>query len=147
MLAHRGRSRACVRRGASRPHPGAVPAEAQITATINARPRTEADRDVYVYVEANLRRFHTRRLESLNSLQPGRLLRRKNLYLFRSKNIIQASDLVLSNGDNFYLRIIEPIGRDAKRHNDDFAQAYGSVVNRFTKEFTEGFCTTDGAID
>ena len=54
---------------------------------------------------------------------------------------------LLSNDNNFYLRIIEPIGRDAKRHNDGFAQAYGAVVNRFTKEFTEGFCATDGAID
>ena len=54
---------------------------------------------------------------------------------------------LLSNDDNFYLRIIEPIGHDAKRHNDDFAQAYGAVINRFTKEFAEGFCAADGAID
>ena len=227
------------------------------------------DSDVYAYVKPNLRHFHERKLESLNGLKLNKLLRRKNPYLFRSKNLIQAADLVrslldahltaqeetlfgnfleglavhvaaivhdgsksgitgvdlefrkdgaryivsiksgpnwgnssqvskmrenfktatrvirqgvakttvvavngccygrssridkgdylklcgqefwrlLSNDDDFYLRIIEPIGRDAKRHNDEFAQAYGAVINRFAKEFTEGFCTADGAID
>lgn len=227
------------------------------------------DSDVYAYVEPNLHHFHERKLESLNGLKLNNLLRRKNPYLFRSKNLIQAADLVrslldahltaqeetlfgnfleglavhvaaivhdgrkssttgidlefskdgaryivsiksgpnwgnssqvskmredfkrattvirqgvvrttvvavngccygrnsridqgdylklcgqefwrlLSNDDDFYLRIIEPIGRDAKRHNDEFAQAYGAVINRFAKEFTEGFCAADGAID
>lgn len=227
------------------------------------------DRDVYDYVEPNLRHFHNRRLESLNGLRLNNLLRRKNPYLFRSKNMVQAADLIrslldahltaqeetlfgnfleglavhvaaivhggiksgitgidlefskdgaryivsiksgpnwgnasqvskmredfkraaivirhgvvrptvvavngccygrtsridqgdylklcgqefwrlLSDDDEFYLRIIEPIGRDAKRHNDEFAQAYGAVINRFAKEFTEGFCAADGAID
>lgn len=228
-----------------------------------------ADRDVYAYVKPNLRRFHARRLESLSGLELNKLLRRKNPYLFRSKNINQAAELVrslldahltaqeetlfgnfleglavhvaafvhggvksgitgvdleflkdgarhivsiksgpnwgnssqvikmrddfkrasrvirqgdpearviavngccygrtsrtdqgdylklcgqefwrlLSNDDGFYLRIIDPIGRDAKQHNDDFAQAYGAVINRFAKEFTDGFCAADGAID
>lgn len=226
-----------------------------------------ADRDVYAYVEPNLRHFHDKRLESLNGLRLNNLLRRKNPYLFRSKNMVQAADLVrslldahltaqeetlfggfleglavhvaervhggvksgitgidlefskegaryivsiksgpnwgnasqvskmrddfrraarvirqgdartviavngccygrgstdhgdyhkmcgqefwqlLSNEGDFYLRIVEPIGRDAKPHNDDFAGAYGAVVNRFAKEFTEEFCLADGAID
>ena len=46
------------------------------------------------YVEENIRSFHQARLASLRVLKIETLLRRKNPYLFRCKNILTASDFV-----------------------------------------------------
>ena len=54
------------------------------------------DDQVSAYVEANIGSFHTKRLESLDTLRLEKLLGRKNPYLFKSKNITVASDLVRS---------------------------------------------------
>lgn len=227
------------------------------------------DEQITEYVESNIGTFHSKRLESLNNLQLKVLLRRKNPYLFKSKDITVASDLIrllldahlssqeetlfgdfleglaiyvaevvhsgqksaatgidlefsadqvryivsiksgpnwgnssqiarlrqnftaatrvirqgnrtanviavngccygrdsrpnkgdyykycgqefwkLISGDSgFYKRIIEPLGHNAKRRNQDFAKKYGAVVNRFTKEFSDEFCTEEGSID
>jgi hypothetical protein len=50
--------------------------------------------DVVAYVEANIGSFHERRLQSLSKLKLDQVLKRKNPYLFRAKNILLASDLV-----------------------------------------------------
>ena len=54
------------------------------------------DQQITSYVEAHIGAFHDKRLESLNKLRLTDLLRRKNPYLFRSKNLVIASDLVKS---------------------------------------------------
>ncbi len=54
---------------------------------------------------------------------------------------------LISKNKNLYTDIIEPIGFRAKEHNDSFEQEKTKVVNRFTREFVEQFCDTDGAID
>ena len=227
------------------------------------------DEQVIAYVEANIGTFHDKRLEALNKLQLKSLLRRKNPYLFKSKNITVASDLmrslldahlssqeetlfgdfleglaiyvaetvhhgqksaatgidlefsvddvryivsiksgpnwgnssqitkmrdnfvaatrvirqgkrttnviavngccygadrspdkgdyfkycgqefwkILSGDAEFYKRIIEPLGHNAKLRNEDFANQYGAVVNRLSLGFAAGFCTKDGLID
>lgn len=46
------------------------------------------------YVEQNIGTFHTKRLEKLEKLNFKELLKRKNLYLFKAKNILTAQDLV-----------------------------------------------------
>ena len=56
--------------------------------------RSFSDADVVSYISANIGAFHQKRLESLDRLQLERLLRRKNPYLFKSKNIATVSDLV-----------------------------------------------------
>lgn len=48
------------------------------------------------FIEPNIQTFHTRRLENLLSLQLNDILKRKNPYLFKAKNIITAHDLVKS---------------------------------------------------
>lgn len=53
--------------------------------------RTE---DVIAYVEANIGTFHQKRLQSLQGLKLDRILKRKNPYLFKAKNILTAQDLV-----------------------------------------------------
>jgi hypothetical protein len=50
--------------------------------------------DVIVYVEDNIGDFHKRRLESLGSLKLNKILRRKNPYLFKAKNVLTAHELV-----------------------------------------------------
>ena len=227
------------------------------------------DQQITAYAEANIGAFHEKRLESLNGLRLQSLLRRKNPYLFKSKNITVAADLIRSlldahlssqeetlfgdfleglavyvaeivhNGqksgitgidleftkdnarytvsiksgpnwgnsaqvarlkDNFvtatkvirqgnrtanviavngccygrdtnpdkggyfkycgqefwelisgdaefYTRIIEPLGHNAKQRNRTFAENYGVVINRLSQEFATQFCQPDGSID
>lgn len=53
----------------------------------------------------------------------------------------------ISGETDLYIKIIEPLGHKAKQKNDEFHEAYGKVLNRFTREFMDHFCKTDGAID
>jgi hypothetical protein len=46
------------------------------------------------YIEQNIPAFHQRRLESLSGLKLKEVLKRKNPYLFRAKNVTTAADLV-----------------------------------------------------
>ncbi len=46
------------------------------------------------YVETNVSTFHHKRLLSLSHLKLDKILKRKNPYLFKAKNITTAQDLV-----------------------------------------------------
>ncbi len=50
--------------------------------------------DVVNFVESNIGEFHKRRVDSLQSLKLTQVLKRKNPYLFKAKNINDAHDLV-----------------------------------------------------
>lgn len=50
--------------------------------------------DVVNFVEANIGEFHERRAGSLRGLKLSKVLKRKNPYLFKAKNINDAHDLV-----------------------------------------------------
>jgi len=50
--------------------------------------------DVVNYVENNIGTFHIKRLKSLENLKLEKILKRKNPYLFKAKNILTAQDLV-----------------------------------------------------
>ena len=227
------------------------------------------DDQITAYVEANIGSYHGKRLESLENLKLESLLRRKNPYLFKSKDITVASDLIrslldahlssqeetlfgdfleglaiyvaevvhggqksaatgidlefsvvdaryivsiksgpnwgnssqiakmrdnfvaaarlirqgnrtanvlavngccygrntavdrggyfkycgqefwefISGESDFYTRIIEPLGHNAKRRNQEFGKEYGAVVNRLSRVFGFAFCHDDGSID
>ena len=53
-----------------------------------------SDAQIFAYVEAHIGGFHQRRLDSLNKLTLHQLLSRKNPYLFKSKNLAVAADLI-----------------------------------------------------
>jgi len=53
---------------------------------------------------------------------------------------------LISGDENFYVQIIEPLGHQAKYHNEAFDEAYAQIVNKFTLEFSQEFCV-DGKID
>jgi hypothetical protein len=50
--------------------------------------------DVLNYVEENISVFHEKRIKGLNSLKLTNVLKHKNPYLFKAKNIITAGELV-----------------------------------------------------
>lgn len=54
---------------------------------------------------------------------------------------------LISENEDLYTDIIEPIGYRAKEHNDAFDKGKAGVVNRFTGEFIGRFCDDTGAID
>jgi hypothetical protein len=54
----------------------------------------------------------------------------------------------LISGDNeLYIRIIEPLGYQAKVRNDEFMTEYAKIINNLTLGFIAEFCTLDGAIN
>ncbi len=53
----------------------------------------------------------------------------------------------ISGAPNLYIEIIEPLGFKAKEKNEEYDKAYAQVVNRFTKEFNNQFCSDNGSID
>lgn len=53
---------------------------------------------------------------------------------------------LISENENFYIDIIEPIGHRAKQRNEEFIEAYAAVVNKFTLKFAQRFCI-NGKID
>lgn len=52
----------------------------------------------------------------------------------------------ISNNENLYIDIIEPIGHAAKQKSEEFVVAYSKVVNNLTYEFSKDFCD-DGLIN
>lgn len=50
--------------------------------------------EIIAYIEANIPAFHKRRLEKLASLKLRDVLKRKNPYLFKAKNVTSAGELV-----------------------------------------------------
>lgn len=59
------------------------------------------ERKIADYVEKNIQIFHQKRLDSLLSLKLNNIIKRKNPYLFRAKNIVTAPDLVKNLLDAF----------------------------------------------
>ena len=52
----------------------------------------------------------------------------------------------ISDDENLYIDIIEPLGHNAKEKNEEFLLAYARVINKFTLKFSQDFCE-DGMIN
>mgnify|MGYP000076626657 CR=1 FL=1 len=52
----------------------------------------------------------------------------------------------ISGNHQLYVEIIQPLGHQAKQHNDAFQAEYARLLNLFTQEFLQEFCT-NGQID
>jgi hypothetical protein len=52
----------------------------------------------------------------------------------------------ISGKPDLYIQIIEPLGHDAKAENEEFTKAYARIVNRFSLDFAQQFCS-DGVIN
>lgn len=57
--------------------------------------------EVKKYVELNIGSFHKKRLQSIEGLKLTMVLKRKNPYLFKAKNILTAQDLIQSIVDAY----------------------------------------------
>ena len=53
-------------------------------------------RDVSLYVEQNIGNFHQKRIQSLDRLKLSQVLKRKNPYLFKAKNVLTAEQIIKS---------------------------------------------------
>lgn len=53
----------------------------------------------------------------------------------------------ISDEPTLYTDLIIPIGYKAKEQNDIFVVSYSKMLNRFTSEFINDFCNTDGSIN
>ncbi len=53
----------------------------------------------------------------------------------------------ISNEENFYLDIIEPLEHKAKEKNEEFITAYAQIINKFTFDFSKVFCDESGKIN
>lgn len=81
--------------------------------------------DVTRYVEDNIASFHARRIQKLMGSSLRDILKRKNLYLFKARNILSKEEYHKYCGQRFWEFII---------------------VNKFTHEFADDFCD-DGRIN
>ena len=54
---------------------------------------------ITLYVKENIGKFHQSRIEKLNSLKLETVLKKKNPYLFKAKNIQTAAEIVYSRAD------------------------------------------------
>ena len=52
----------------------------------------------------------------------------------------------ISGNSDLYIQIIEPLGYKAKEKNQQFAESYAQLINKFTLEFSKDFCV-DGKIN
>ena len=50
----------------------------------------------------------------------------------------------ISGNDSLYTDIIEPLGHQAKKRNEQFMEEYDKVINKFTAEFIGKFCDAEG---
>ena len=53
----------------------------------------------------------------------------------------------VSGKPNLYTDIIEPLGFEARKRNEEYLELYGHMINRFTMEFNKYFCEANGAIN
>lgn len=51
-------------------------------------------KDVSLYVEQNIGAFHQKRIQSLDKLKLSQVLKRKNPYLFKAKNVLTAEQII-----------------------------------------------------
>jgi hypothetical protein len=52
----------------------------------------------------------------------------------------------ISGDEKLYIEIIEPLGHKAKEKNEKFSEEYIRVINKFTLEFSEEYCSREGVI-
>ena len=53
----------------------------------------------------------------------------------------------ISGQKNLYKDIIEPLGYKSREQNELFLTSYSQMINKFTKEFANDFCTDEGQIN
>jgi hypothetical protein len=53
----------------------------------------------------------------------------------------------ISGDDRLYIDIVQPVGHQARRRNQEFDEEYAKIINKFTLQFGKKYCDSDGAIN
>jgi hypothetical protein len=53
----------------------------------------------------------------------------------------------ITGDDDFYLKLIRLMKDEPLKHKEEYAPAWNAAINKFTAEFVEDFCFSDGRID
>ncbi len=53
----------------------------------------------------------------------------------------------ISGSPTMFVDIVEPLGTEARKHNDMYMKEYSKMITRFTKDFANKFCNDDGSIN
>ena len=53
----------------------------------------------------------------------------------------------ISNNQELYIEIIQPLETEAKQKNEQFQKEYAKLINKFVVEFSTEFCAKDGEIN
>ena len=53
----------------------------------------------------------------------------------------------ISGDKDLYTKLIKPLGYKAKEKNEEYDESYAKVINRFTLNFSQEFCSKDGSIN
>lgn len=53
----------------------------------------------------------------------------------------------ISDSSELFVDIVEPLGTEARRHNDEYEKQYNKMITLFTREFANNYCSDDGSID
>lgn len=87
---------------------------------------------------------HTLNVQSVLGICYGKI---KTNYLRGYMKVVgQNFWYLISEDENLYTDIIEPLGYKAKEHNESFLEQKGRLINLFTEQFMEKFCS-NGKID
>lgn len=54
---------------------------------------------------------------------------------------------LISNEPLLYVELVEPLGHEAKKRNDEFEASYAAVRTKFTQQFIKEFCKPDFSVD
>lgn len=84
-------------------------------------------------------------VETILGMCYGRVSKEQTQYGYVKKAGARFWEFISGNAE-LYTEIIEPIGHEAKKHNDKYEEEKSIVVNRFTQEFSQEFCSY-GKID
>lgn len=53
----------------------------------------------------------------------------------------------ISGDSELFVKLIEPLGYEAKKKNDIFLESCSQMINRFTRQFADVYCKDNGEID
>lgn len=53
----------------------------------------------------------------------------------------------ISGDKDLYTKLIEPLGHEAKKKNDNYLKSYYRIINKFTLEFSKEYCDDNGDIN
>ena len=110
----------------------------------NSAQQTKQENDFKTAVKVLKQSKHTLNIQPVLGICYGKT---KTSFLRGYMKVVgQSFWYLISDNENLYTDIIEPLGYKAKEHNDNFIKEKNRIMNSFTKEFLQLYCE-NGVID